>query len=78
MHKINLVWDKQCALRSLCWSGDMVCVERMKELARRGMEESLTGHIHPGLKSKQRAVIETGETEQNEEQRGSWGLGLST
>lgn len=66
MHKIKLVWDKQCALRSLCWSGEMVCVGRMKELARRGMEESLAGHLPPGLRRKQQVVIETGEPERSE------------
>lgn len=70
MHKINLVWDKQRALRSLCWSGEMVCVERMKELARRGMKENLAGHVHPGLRRKQKAMTERGKTKQSKAQRG--------
>lgn len=70
MHKINLVWDEQCALRSFCSSGEMVCVERMKELARRGLEESLAGHIHPELRNKQQVMMKMGETEQSKAQRG--------
>lgn len=53
----------------------MVYAERMKELAGRGMEESLAGHVHSGLRSKQQAVTETGETEQSEAEMGvrCWG-----
>ena len=62
-------------LRSPCESGEMVGVKRMKELAREGMEESLAGHVHPGLRSKQQAATETEETEQSKAQRGvrCWG-----
>lgn len=45
-------------------------MERMKELARRGMKESLAGRIHPGLGRKQKAMTGRGKTKQSKAQRG--------
>lgn len=47
MDKINLAWDKQCALRALRWSGEVLCVVGTKVRARRAVEEGPPGRVRP-------------------------------